>query len=155
MTVFAQWMAGTDLHRWVEANGWLWPILEIGHFMGLCLLIGALLVMDLRLMGLFRAMPFPAVNRLAPVAGVGLGINVVTGMLFFAGDPLRYGPNPIFQLKMLLVALSLINLAYVTRRLPADPDQENPSWDIRLAAGLSLTVWVTVIVLGRFIPFYE
>ena len=131
--------------------------MEFLHFVGLCLLIGAIIVMDARLMGLHRIIPLKAVHSLVPVASVGFGLNLLTGIAFCFGDPHRYAPNIAFQLKMLLVLLAGLNaLLYYLKvepllaNLPADA--ETPS--IAKAVGAaSLALWFGVLAFGRLIPY--
>jgi hypothetical protein len=77
-------------------NPWVWPICEVFHFVGLCLLLGVVLLVNLRLLGYVRGVAFTDVNRLLPFAVAGLGINIVTGMLFFLASPEQYTQNPAF-----------------------------------------------------------
>ena len=68
-------------------NPWVWPIGEVFHFVGLCLLFGVVLVVNLRLLGFLQGVALADVNRLLPWAMLGLGINIVTGMLFGSAMP--------------------------------------------------------------------
>ena len=95
-----QAIEGTAINNWVLATSWLWPLMEILHFVGLTLLLGALLIVDLRLAGFIREMNISTTHRLLPWAIVGFSINLVTGVLFFLGDPGRYAVNIGFQMKM-------------------------------------------------------
>ena len=73
-------------------NPWVWPICEIFHFVGLCLLFGVVLLVNLRMLGFITGRSaFADVHRLLPWAMLGLVINIVTGMLFFS--PSRTVPH--------------------------------------------------------------
>ena len=87
----------------VVDHPWVWPICEIFHFVGLCLLFGVVLLVNLRLLGFIKGVAFAAMHRLLPWAMVGLGINIVTGMLFFLAAPDQYTQNPAFIWKMGLI----------------------------------------------------
>jgi len=143
----------------VRESWWLFPTLETLHFIGLILLLGALLIMDLRYLGLASRAPLSAVMRYLPVAVLGFTINLATGILFVVSDPFRYVPNPAFQLKMLAVLLSGINALWFKfavdwHEVAANPEY-TPGRTVRLIAGISLALWMAVIVLGRFIPYVE
>ena len=71
------------LGQLMHGTVWLFPMAEILHFMGLSLLIGSLLVVDCRLLGIVRGFPVAAVYRFLPLALAGFGINLVTGIMFF------------------------------------------------------------------------
>ena len=137
-------------------NPWVWPICEVFHFVGLCLLFGVMLIVNLRLAGFITGVPLADVNRLLPWAMAGLGINIVTGMLFFLAAPEQYTQNGAFAWKMGLVLLGGFSLLY-----PAMVEEEPDStFDIlraavtrKLMAGCSLAIWIGVIFFGRFLPF--
>ena len=137
---------------------WLFPAAEILHFTGLSLLIGSLLVVDFRLLGGARHFPVSAVYRFLPLAVAGFSINLITGTLFFSSDPFRYYPNIAFRLKMLLIILAGLNALYFAWAAGRNTNQagaQDVTPALRAVAALSLSCWVGVIVLGRFIPYVE
>ena len=77
---------------------WTWPIAETFHFIGLCMMLGGLIVIDLRLLGWNRLIPTVASHDILPIIYIGLAINTITGLMFFVGDPHRYFINIGFQL---------------------------------------------------------
>ena len=135
---------------------WVWPICEVFHFVGLCLLFGVTLLVNLRLTGFISGFPLADVNRLLPWAVAGLGINIVTGMLFFLAAPEQYTQNSAFTWKMGLVLLGGLSLLYPTM-FDEEPDS---AFDIlhaamtrRLIGVCSLVIWIAVIFFGRFLPY--
>jgi hypothetical protein len=153
----ADWMQSTWVNNLVIGYAWTWPTLETLHFVGLCLLIGALLIMDLRLMGFERIIPISAVHSLLPVALIGFFINAGTGVLFCFGDPHRYFINISFQLKMLLVVLAGLNfLLYYWKVEPAllrAPADAPPPPLARAVGVASLLFWFGILSFGRLIPY--
>ena len=136
---------------------WTWPIAETFHFIGLCMMLGGLIVIDLRLLGWHRLIPTVASHDILPIIYVGLAINTITGLMFFVGDPHRYFINIGFQLKMLLFVIALINAAWYQFKLSPQIDSipagsELPG-NARLAGALSLGLWFGVLILGRLIPY--
>ena len=137
-------------------NPWVWPICEVLHFVGLCLLFGVTLLVNLRMVGFITGVALAEVNRLLPWAMAGLGINIITGMLFFLAAPEQYTQNSAFVWKMGLVVLGGLSLLY-----PAMFDQEHASTsDVlhapltrKVVAACSLVIWVGVIFFGRFLPY--
>ena len=97
-------------------TAWAWPIAESLHFLGLCLLVGAIGSFDLRLLGVARSVPIAAVHRLIPWGLLGFAINVASGLLFVLTEPDQYIYNPSFHLKVLFLAIAGLNasLFYVT-----------------------------------------
>lgn len=151
------WLSTSALHSWIIDNNWVTPILEVLHFVGLCLMFGALLVIDTRMIGWFRDISVKAVHSLLPWVFLGFGINLFTGILFVFYDPGRYLINISFQIKMLLVILAGLNaLLYYWKIHPEiafwERCTETPMLGKVVGAG-SLAIWVGVLVCGRMIPY--
>lgn len=158
MEKIGEWFVGTPLNVWVvEANEWFWPSLEIFHFIGLCLLLGGLIIIDLRMVGFFRSISTAAVHKLLPMVLIGFAINLITGILFWFGDPMRYAVNIAFQIKMVLIVIAGINaLVYQFKLEPVmhtwNDDEPTPVL-AKTVAYLSLVCWLGVLLLGRLIPY--
>ena len=147
----------SPLNQWILDTYWLWPVLEIVHFFGLSLLLGGLVIIDLRLMGYFRSLNLETINNLVPLVICGFSLNLVTGILFFIGDPMRYSVNIGFQIKMGLVILAGLNTLFYSWKIKpllvnwgANSDTPNRAKVIGL---ISLSAWTGVLVLGRLIPY--
>ncbi len=157
MDALARFVNETALNEWVNATYWLWPLLEIAHFLGLSLLLGTVLIVDARLAGFIRAVSIREVHRLLPLAGIGFSLNVVTGVLFFCADPYRYAANIAFRLKMVLIVLAGLNaLWFVWKIVPAAeswPEHGDTSNPAKLIGYASICLWVGVLLLGRLIPY--
>jgi len=151
-------IGGTSIGNAVETSIWIFPTLEILHFIGLAMVIGGIGLLDLRMLGAVKALSPAALHRLLPMVFIGFGINLVTGVLFFLSDPVGYGTNPSFRFKMLLVLLAGLNalwfeLAY-RRRIadwPADYDAPRLA---KLLCAMSLLLWAGVITAGRLLPSF-
>lgn len=155
----AQSLADTDLHTWIVAQAWLWPALEIGHFVGLTLLIGGLLVVDLSVLRGADQTSLRRIYCLLPLVLVGFALNLATGILFCFGDPFRYAANVGFHLKMLVVLAAGINASYHHWRLTplllnsCCAPREGVLAAAKVSAALSLACWFLVLLLGRLIPY--
>lgn len=152
-----QSIKGSPINHWVLSSSWLWPLLEIIHFIGLSLLLGSMLIVDLRLAGYLRSLNLVSAHRLLPWATIGFALNLVTGVLFFLGDPGRYAINIGFQIKMALVLVAGINaLCFLIVVRPQvvtwDPHGDTPPV-ARSIAWISLIAWFAVLLLGRLIPY--
>jgi hypothetical protein len=134
---------------------WFFRAASTLHFIGLSLLVGALLVMDLRALGVIREISHAAVASLARVAVLGLAINVVSGLVMLSSKPAEYWHAWPFRYKMVALAVALLNAAWFTtlgqRRLLALPPEGVVPLSIRASAALSLAAWLVVILLGRAI----
>jgi len=153
------WMRDSALAGMITNNIWVFPTLETLHFIGLILLMGSLLVMDLRFLGFAPRIPLNAVLAFLPLALIGFAINLITGILFLFSDPYNYYDNLSFRLKMLAVLLAGLNALWFKLSLNLESvttqNSENTGMQIRLIAGISLLLWTSVIVFGRMIPYLK
>ena len=155
----AAWLHSTRL-SWAVAGGipWIWPLCETLHFIGLALLVGIVGLFDLRVLGVGKGLPIGPLQRLMPWAILGFAINLITGFLFFTGDPFQYIHNLAFGFKMLFIALAGVNVIvyYVSglyRRVdPIAAGQDAPA-AAKIVAAVSLCLWIGVMYWGRMLPF--
>jgi uncharacterized membrane protein len=135
---------------------WGWPACETVHFVGLCLLFGVVMLIDLRMLGFMRGISFSALHRLLPWGVLGFGVNVITGMLFFIGAPTTfYVTNPTFFWKLALILVAGANALYFTVfeqawTLKADGV---PPLAAKVAAASGILLWTGVIFCGQMLPF--
>jgi cytochrome bd-type quinol oxidase subunit 1 len=154
-----QWIKDLPIGAAVRQSRWLFGLGETLHFIGLCLMVGGLLIVDLRVLGYIRGIPMRAALAFLPFVIVGFLINLATGTEFFMTDPFMYWPNPAFKLKMFMVLLGGINALVFTvmehRHLLVLGKDEHTSRLARITAGTSLAIWLCVILLGRLLPTFE
>jgi hypothetical protein len=153
------WIKETALGAAVRDSTWLFWAGQSLHFVGLSLLLGGMLIVDLRLLGFLPSVPMRAALAFLPLAVVGFLINLATGIEFFTMDPFMYWPNPAFRLKMLLILLAGLNaLAFTVleyRRVLTLGNNESTGAVVKITAGLSLGLWLGVLLLGRLLPSFE
>lgn len=159
MQDFVQWIQSTWLAHFMADWQWAWACAEILHFIGMSILFGSVLVMDLRLMGFFRNdISIRAVHALAPWAAAGFLINLLTGIAFVSKDADRLLPNYSFIFKMVCVLVAGLNfLLFVVKfgkQATTWRDDENPPVSAKLVGMVSLVAWTLVIWGGRLIPVY-
>jgi hypothetical protein len=158
MDAFQAWLESTRLSAFMMHSAFGWPICACLHFLGLSLLIGTVGLFDLRLLGMAKGLSPVAMHRLIPWGVMGFIINVITGTLFFIGQPYRYIHNPAFQLKLTFLAILGINMLvfYASAyRSVAElgPDEATP-FRAKFAAATSLILWIGVICAGRMVAFF-
>ena len=157
MEIFVNAIEGSAVNSWVMGSAWLWPLMEILHFMGLSLLLGSLLVIDLRLAGYLRQINIAETHKLLPLVFIGFGLNFVTGFLFLMGDPARYMANIGFWWKMFLVVVALLNALWFKMKISPVMANWSPHADTlpvaKVIGWLSLGSWFGVLLLGRLIPY--
>ncbi|MBI2795657.1 MAG: hypothetical protein HYX65_03005 [Gemmatimonadetes bacterium] len=151
---FFTWCEATWLGQLVRDSLWLFPVIEAVHLLGLCLLGGALLVVDLRLLGLgLRQQPIAVVARGARPWLVGsVVLMLATGTLLFLSEAVKCYHNPSFWVKITTLPVALVFTFAVRQRLAAR-DTFRTGWRSRLLATASLALWFTVAAAGRWIGF--
>lgn len=159
MQILIDWLNSTAFSQYIMTTPWLWPMLEMAHFLGLCLMLGSLLVVDLRVIGVARNVPLIHVDTFIRLTLLGFAINLASGLVFVIGDSDRYLVNIGFLSKMVLIAVAGVNAAYFTLRVRPHIKRglEGSALPVeaRFIAAFSLTLWTCVIVLGRLIPYVE
>lgn len=135
---------------------WWWTFMMAAHFLGLILIVGTVGLLDIRIMGFLKQLPIAPLHRLLPWGLAGLGINIVTGLLAFAGRPENYIFSAALWLKILSLLLLGVNAAvfYLTdifgqvEKLQAG---EDAPFAAKLVAASGLFLWFAVITMGRYI----
>lgn len=128
-----------------------YPVLESLHIIGLATMFGSLLVVELRLLGLIRQVEVGALaHGVLPWTLLGFLLVAGTGLSMFFARAAELIANPVFLIKMLLVMTAGLNAAWLHSRGPLD----GSSMQTRIQAALSLLIWLTVIVCGRWIAYY-
>lgn len=134
----------------------VYPWLNAAHILSLALLVGAIVTLDLRLLGAFRSAAVAQLARpLTRVAGCGLLGTLLTGPLLFSVQPAHYLDNAAFIAKLGIVTVGMVNAA-VLRALPGWPQAlrgEPVPGLLRVAAAVSLTAWVSAVFAGRWIAY--
>jgi hypothetical protein len=140
-------------------TAWAWPIAESLHFLGLCLLVGAIGSFDLRLLGVGKRVPIAAMHRFIPWGILGFAINITTGSMFLLSEPDQYIYNPSFHLKVLFLTIAGLNAGtfYLTsyRRVFGDAASLDAPTHAKVIAAVSLSAWITVIICGRLLTFFR
>ena len=153
------WFRDTWLGDVARQNPWLFTTGLVTHFVGFCLLIGAMLVIDLRLLGFFKQVPLAGALKLLSVAIFGFALNLATGYMFFCFDPVGYWENPAFRIKLALLAIGGLNalwfLVFRHRTLAAAAHGQPTDAATKLSAAASLLLWFTVILFGRLIVAFQ
>jgi hypothetical protein len=149
-------LEASPVGAWMRGSTWAYPIVNLVHLLGLTLLIGPILLLDLRLLGAGRRVALPDVSSaLTPWAVAGLLLLISSGALMFSADASTLVRDSLLQFKLCCIAFGLAN-ALAFRRLWTS---RLPSWDLqppiigRLQAGLSLTLWLAAGTLGRLLAY--
>lgn len=139
-------------------TAWGWPTIESLHFIALSVLLGTVGLFDLRVLGVARTIPMPALHRLVPFGVAAFAANIVTGSMFFVSAPDQYMFNPAFRLKLACMAIAGLNVLVFygafARGVPRG-EGARASLAVKLIAAISLAAWLGVIVFGRLITYFR
>jgi hypothetical protein len=151
------WLEHTAVANAIRSSIWMYPALETGHYIGLSLLVGGIMLIDLRLLGVAKSLPLRSMLGLLPFVWVGFIINVATGTLIFIYGATSFGVNKAFQLKMVLLVLAGINAMLFTVAAARSGNEwvsiERVPIGVRLIATLSLLFWLGVVTAGRWMAY--
>lgn len=135
---------------WIAEHPYAFPALEVVHIVGIALLLGSLVLLELRVWGVGAALPLPALARLAlPVTLGGFALIAASGLLMFAASAAELLASTTFLLKMALVALAGLNAAAFHLRGGLTRADAVARWQ----AAASLLLWLAVIAAGRWIAY--
>lgn len=152
----ASWFESTWVGEQMRNIFWLFPAMETVHFIGLTIMFGSLLVIDVRVLGFGRFINMGSALKFIPIAIGAFSINLLSGIAFLCADPFRYFPNIAFQWKMGLIVIAGINALWFWfgehDELKQLADGEDADFRAKVIAALSLAIWVAVIIFGRMIP---
>jgi hypothetical protein len=144
----------TEISRVMVNSTWAWPASETVHFLGLSLIFGVLLAVNLRILGAMPHIPFSDVHRLLPWGMLGFGANLITGMLFFIGQPQQYIDSAPYYWKMVFLMIAGANFLYLTVfKAGWSAGEWNFSALDKSMAALSMFSWLAVLYGGRMLPF--
>ena len=153
---FLEWLQGTWVATLVAESLWGYPTLETMHTMGMALLIGALGLIDLRVLGFKPELPLLGTRALLPLAWLGFTLNAISGTLLFTSDAVMFFESYTFRLKIVLIILGGINAALLGRRIfqerPAGVPV-TPTAGAKWIAATSLVFWFGAVISGRLIAY--
>ncbi len=149
-----RWLQDNSLIALVNGTAWTAAAMEIVHYFSMFILVGSMVIVDLRILGLVRG-PLRATqlaDRLFPWMWISLAFNFLSGFLMFAGSAPSYYGNDIFYYKITVILLAIAANILVQKkirewdRLPA-----MPAW-AKLLAAVSIGLWVAAIIAGVEVP---
>ena len=161
MLEFMAWMQASALgHFMRESSRWTYAIVNLTHILGIALLFGAVVILDLRLLGVWRRTPLAVLTDVAaPVALCGFAIAAATGVGLLATKATEYVGNPYLLIKFPAIAIGFANAVLIrrsaawrargTRELTLR-EQRQLAW----MGGTSLVCWLTAITAGRMIAYW-
>ena len=149
-----EWGEASWLGQVVRTSVWMFPVIEAIHLLGLSMLGGLMLVVDLRMLGIaLRDQPIATLARgVQPWLIRSVVLMLVTGFLLFISEAVKCYHNQAFWVKMSTLPIA-IAFTFLVRQRVASHDSVTTGWKSRIVAMTSIALWSTVAVGGRWIGF--
>ena len=161
--MIGEWLAAleaTALASALRDSVWVYPLVNAGHLLGVALLVGSIIPLDLRLLCAWQSVPLAPLWRvLTHTAAAGLALAIVFGSLLFITRATEYAESAFFVAKMAVVLAATVNALTLRIAVPAEvsgarPATGKPSRRLRIAGGVSLAAWLTALTLGRLVGYF-
>jgi hypothetical protein len=157
---FLAWVESTTLSQWIVGSPsmFAFPGILVLHAIGMGFAVGVSAALDLRILGVAPRIPLTEMRRFLPFLWAGFWLNAVSGVLLLIGYPTKALTNPVFYLKLTLIAVAMTLLVRISRSVfnteavPATPDRALPP-RLRTLAISSLVCWASAITAGRLLAY--
>jgi hypothetical protein len=161
--MLVEWLSALEQLPFVAElrnSRWTYATVNASHIVGIALLFGAIVPLDLRLMGCWRSVPIQTLARiLVPVAAGGLALAIAAGVLLFATRAGEYAALTLFWVKLALIFCGIGNALLLRTASQWETSQAatevTPPSRLRAAGAISIGVWLSVIVCGRMLAFVD
>lgn len=155
----ASWLARTPVSESIAGVPWVVPATQTLHILAVATVLGSVVMIDLQVLGVLeRGRPLSeAFSRYLPPLAAGIAVLALSGLVLVAGEPTRAPFRAVFWLKLLLVLLGVA----LTWALPALAQRRGATdvgaapGDLKIVAAATISVWLAVIVAGRWIGYSE
>ena len=154
---FLIWLESTALSQWIVGSEsmFAFPGILAVHAIGMGFAVGICLALDLRVLGVAPGVRIAEMRRFVPIVWAAFWINAISGILLLIGYPTKALTNPVFYLKLLLIAAGLMLFSRIGRRVfdEAAGDERAQSPMVQRLAIFSLVCWAGAITAGRFLAY--
>jgi hypothetical protein len=156
MFEYTGWIERTALSVWIrEGSLWAFPIILILHTVGLAFLVGANVALDVRLLGFARGMPLHGMFPFFRAMWLGFWVNAISGVLLLITYPTKALTNPLFYVKLGLIALVIAHARWVRTQIAGDRAFGRTPLPamVRMASVAALVCWMGAIAAGRLLAY--
>jgi hypothetical protein len=148
-----EWLESSQFSTWIRTDLLGWPLALTLHALGTAILVGFILIIGLRLLGLFTMIPYTLLNRLFPVLWGALALQFVSGFMLWMTKPTQYVVDVAFVLKSSLIVVGVLLTLNLYRMLKKEaggwPTKEPASSRAVTMGTVAILVWCVVLVAGR------
>jgi hypothetical protein len=145
-SAFSTWLLSSN-------SIWAYPTVLTLHTFGMMVLVGSALMIDLRLLGFGRGLPLSSLERMVRVMWGAFWLNLATGTMLFIADASKRGTQPLFLIKLALVASGITTIVLLRRRVFVGSEPLVISAAAKRLAVTSLLVWSAAVTAGRLLAY--
>jgi hypothetical protein len=155
---FLVWLEDTGLSVWIRETPsvWAFPFILFLHTLGLGMVAGLAVALDIWLLGFAARYPMAPFERFLPLIWIGFTVNLVSGVLLLIAYPTKALTDPVFYTKLGLIGIALVLLERIRRRVFVDSDATlacAPNRGLRVIAGVSVALWAGAVLTGRLLAY--
>ena len=150
---FLTWLEATGLADWVRMSTPGYPSMIALHAIGMAIMVGLSLLIDLRVLGWFAGIPLQGLQRFFGLAWIGFGINFLSGSALFSAQATSYIVDWVFLTKMGLVLLGAITAAILQPAVVNAGPGGQLSGGTKAVAALAIVFWIVAIIMGRLTAY--
>jgi hypothetical protein len=155
MEGFLELLEASALAQTLRRSVWLYPVANVSHVLGLMAFFAAVAAMDVKALRSSNPADLRGfIGRLRPVAILLLAVLVTTGLLLFLPEATHIAHNTVFQTKLAVIGLALLNVIALQKALRGAAPAAPIPGSVRLTALASLVLWLAVAALGRLIAYF-
>lgn len=155
---FLAWLEQTAVSVWVreEPTLWAFPFVLFLHTLGLGVVAGLSVVLNVWVLTLAERYPMAPMERFFPLIWLGFTLALASGLLLLAAYPTKALTDPVFYAKIAMIVVALVQLQRLRKHVFDDSDPRRPlerNGGLRLSAGVALGMWFGAIVTGRLLAY--
>jgi hypothetical protein len=150
---FLVWLEATGLAEWVRSGNAGYPSMIALHALGMAIMVGLSLVLDLRVLGWFAGIPLQALQRFFGLAWLGFGINFLSGSALFSAQATSYIVDWVFMTKMALVLVGAVTAGILQPAVAKAGPGGQLAGGAKAVAAFAIVVWIVAIVMGRLTAY--
>lgn len=149
------WFEQSAYGTWLRESPsmWAFPLPLILHAIGMGFLVGTNAALNFRILGFAASIPLRSMERVFPVMWFGLVVNVLSGIALLMAYPIKAFTNPVFYIKLILIALALSVLAKLRNYVRGTSSDDLVPNRVKLLASTSLVLWVSATTAGRLLAY--
>ena len=155
---FLAWLESSRVAEWALVSIEGYPIIVTAHSIGLAVMVGISVILNLRLLGWFKGVPYTSLGRVLGFAWFGFAINLISGVVLFTMEATSYVSDVPFLTKIVLVLAGVSMAAWqqlqISRYAGAWMTTGAPTY-VKVLAAVSLALWAGAIVAGRLIAYLD